>query len=76
MNQPIHFARTPLPANLEQHLKDIEAEILVDALQAHGWNRTQAGMVMGLSLRQMRYRMVALGITRASHGGAVNSHPI
>ena len=33
------------------------------ALEVHGYNRTAAGASMGLSLRQIRYRMARLGIT-------------
>jgi two-component system response regulator PilR (NtrC family) len=40
----------------------VEREILERALQAHRYNRTAAGASLGLSLRQMRYRMARLGI--------------
>jgi two-component system, NtrC family, response regulator PilR len=59
---------TPLPADLARHLDDVERGILVRALEQHGFNRTAAGARLGLSLRQMRYRMARLGITE---GGAV-----
>jgi two-component system, NtrC family, response regulator PilR len=52
-----------LPSNLERYLDDVERGILVRALQEHGFNRTAAGQRLGLTLRQMRYRMARLGIT-------------
>lgn len=52
-----------LPPNLERYLDDVERSILVKALQEHGFNRTAAGQRLGLTLRQMRYRMARLGIT-------------
>jgi len=55
-----------LPADLIQHIENVERDILVDALLAYRFNRTAAGHAMGLTLRQMRYRMERLGITRAT----------
>jgi two-component system, NtrC family, response regulator PilR len=52
----------PLPANLAQHLDRVEREILEAALERHRYNRTAAGASLGLTLRQMRYRMARLGI--------------
>ena len=52
----------PLPADLVAHLDQVEREILVRALDLHRNNRTAAGASLGLSLRQMRYRMARLGI--------------
>ena len=51
-----------LPADLQAHLDDVEREILIKALDRHRYNRTAAGASLGLSLRQMRYRMARLGI--------------
>ena len=51
-----------LPADLASHLDGVERDILERALQAHRYNRTAAGASLGLSLRQMRYRMARLGI--------------
>jgi two-component system, NtrC family, response regulator PilR len=53
----------PLPSDLVRHLDQIEREILVRALERYRYNRTAAGASLGLSLRQMRYRMARLGIT-------------
>jgi two-component system response regulator PilR (NtrC family) len=55
-------ASEELPRDLLAHLDSIERDILERALQAHRYNRTAAGARIGLSLRQMRYRMARLGI--------------
>jgi two-component system, NtrC family, response regulator PilR len=52
----------PLPSDLARYLDDIEREILERALEHHRNNRTAAGASLGLSLRQMRYRMARLGV--------------
>ncbi|MFZ5548723.1 MAG: sigma-54-dependent transcriptional regulator [Pseudomonadota bacterium] len=59
-----------LPNDLATYLDDIERAILVRALEQHGFNRTAAGARLGLSLRQMRYRMARLGITENGGPGA------
>lgn len=64
-----HGSAEPLPADLARHLDEIERAILVRALQEHGFNRTAAGARLGLSLRQMRYRMARLGITEGGDNG-------
>jgi two-component system response regulator PilR (NtrC family) len=52
----------PLPDDLARHLDEVERDILVRALERHRFNRTAAGASLGLSLRQMRYRMARLGV--------------
>jgi two-component system response regulator PilR (NtrC family) len=51
-----------LPADLEAYLDGVERDILVRALERHRNNRTAAGASLGLSLRQMRYRMARLQV--------------
>lgn len=58
----------PLPADLVAHLDAVERDIIVRALERYRFNRTAAGSSLGLSLRQMRYRMARLGIQVAEHG--------
>ena len=58
----------PLPADLASYLDGIERDMLVRALERHRFNRTAAGASMGLSLRQMRYRMARLGVTVGGEG--------
>jgi two-component system response regulator PilR (NtrC family) len=43
----------------------VERDILERALERHRYNRTAAGASLGLSLRQMRYRMSRLGVGAA-----------
>ena len=52
----------PLPSDLARYLDEVERDILVRALEHHRFNRTAAGASLGLSLRQMRYRMARLGV--------------
>ncbi len=52
----------PLPSDLAHYLDDVERDILVRALEHHRFNRTAAGISLGLSLRQMRYRMARLNV--------------
>jgi len=51
-----------IPADLQQYLDDLERNILSRALQATDFNRTAAATRLGLSLRQMRYRIARLRI--------------
>ena len=60
-------AEVALPADLVAHLDQVERDILVRALTRHRFNRTAAGASLGLSLRQMRYRMARLGVHVADH---------
>jgi len=62
-----------LPNDLARHLDDVERAILVRALEQHGFNRTAAGARLGLSLRQMRYRMARLGITESGDSHSEDS---
>jgi two-component system response regulator PilR (NtrC family) len=59
----------PLPKDLVAYLDEVERDILVRALERYRFNRTAAGASLGLSLRQMRYRMARLGINVADHVG-------
>jgi two-component system response regulator PilR (NtrC family) len=55
-------ARVGLPQDLQGYLDQLEREILVRALQETGFNRTAAAQRLGLSLRQIRYRIERLAI--------------
>ena len=67
---PIEPSRPPpsanaapgLPSDLAVYLDDIERDMLLRALEQHRFNRTAAGASLGLSLRQMRYRMARLHV--------------
>jgi two-component system response regulator PilR (NtrC family) len=51
-----------LPHDLQAHLDEQERMILTQALKDTGFNRTAAAARLGMSLRQIRYRMARLGI--------------
>jgi len=55
-------AEPPLPSDLAAYLDSVERDILERALNRYRYNRTAAGASLGLSLRQMRYRMARLGV--------------
>ena len=59
-----------LPQDLQAFLDQQEREILVKTLQETGYNRTAAAQRLGLSLRQIRYRIARLAITMP--GGVVD----
>ncbi|MBI2772821.1 MAG: sigma-54-dependent Fis family transcriptional regulator [Burkholderiales bacterium] len=56
-----------MPGDLQAYLDQQEREILVKALHESGFNRTAAAQRLGLSLRQIRYRIARLAI--AAPGG-------
>jgi two-component system response regulator PilR (NtrC family) len=51
-----------LPTDLQSHLDQQEREILIKTLGETGFNRTLAASRLGLSLRQIRYRIARLKI--------------
>ena len=55
-------ATLTMPTDLQDHLDTQERAILVRALHEAGFNRTLAARRLGLSLRQIRYRMERLKI--------------
>jgi two-component system, NtrC family, response regulator PilR len=63
--EAVQGGHAPLPKDLVAYLDDVEREVLERALAEHRYNRTAAGASLGLSLRQMRYRMARLGIGAA-----------
>ncbi len=59
---PTKLATAVVPSDLQSHLDVQEKAILMQALAQCGFNRTAAAARLGISLRQIRYRMVRLGI--------------
>lgn len=55
-------AENDLPESLPDHLDDVEREIIRRALAKTHFNRTQAAELLGISFRQLRYRMQRLDI--------------
>jgi two-component system response regulator PilR (NtrC family) len=60
---PARPLEVPLPSDLAAYLDEVERDILLRALERHRFNRTAAGASLGLSLRQMRYRMARLNVS-------------
>lgn len=52
----------PLPSDLQAWLDQQEREILIRALKEAGFNRTATAARLGISLRQIRYRIARLNI--------------
>jgi two-component system response regulator PilR (NtrC family) len=64
-------AAVPVPSDLQAYLDQQEREILVKALRETNFNRTAAAQRLGLSLRQIRYRIARLAIaTPGSEAGS------
>jgi two-component system response regulator PilR (NtrC family) len=59
---PIAVQDYELPSDLQSHLDQQEREILVRSLKETNFNRTLAASRLGLSLRQIRYRIARLKI--------------
>lgn len=57
------------------NLADLERRFVIEALERTGGNRTEAGVLLGLTRDQVRYRITKLGLdipaptTRAAAGG-------
>jgi len=64
-----------IPSDLQGHLDQQERRILIQALNETGFNRTAAAARLGLSLRQMRYRIARLNI-ETPHGSEPADDPI
>jgi len=65
---------SPLPSDLQAYLDQQEREILVRALHESGFNRTAAAARLGMSLRQIRYRIARLGISTPNGDDATGLH--
>ena len=60
--ETVTAAKLTLPDDLQAYLDDKERQILVRALRETGFNRTLAAKLLGLTLRQIRYRIARLKI--------------
>lgn len=60
---PGSAAAVTLPVNLPEHLDAVERRIILQALHRTRFNRTQAAELLGISFRQLRYRMQRLAIS-------------
>lgn len=62
LSAPLEAPLAAIPRDLQSHLDSQERDILVQALRESGFNRTAAAARLGLSLRQIRYRIARLNI--------------
>ena len=54
---------TPVPAGkLGEQVEDVQRQAIVEALEKTRYNKTAAAKLLGLSFRQLRYRIKKLGI--------------
>jgi two-component system response regulator PilR (NtrC family) len=65
--EPLDDNQVGLPSDLQSYLDSTERAILIQALRETGFNRTAAAARLGLSLRQMRYRIARLRIDAPSY---------
>ncbi len=60
---PLRTERQPAQIDsLDDHLEEIEKEILLDTLERSRWNKTAAAKKLGISFRSIRYRLQKLGL--------------
>ena len=84
-HQPTQVSATPqatvLPSNLQDYLDAQERDILTRVLHDTRYNRTAAAIKLGMSLRQIRYRIARLDIAmpdgdvQANNGDGVDDQP-
>ena len=55
-------ARPALAGRLGEQVEDVQRQAIVDALEKTRYNKTAAAKLLGLSFRQLRYRINKLGI--------------
>lgn len=69
---PLNDDQITIPSDLQSHLDNQERDILIQALRETGFNRTAAAARLGLSLRQMRYRIARLNIDTPNNSEAAD----
>jgi two-component system response regulator PilR (NtrC family) len=69
---PLNEDQITIPSDLQSHLDNQERDILIQALRETGFNRTAAAARLGLSLRQMRYRIARLNIDTPNNSEAAD----
>jgi len=55
-------AAPPSPANLGDQVEDVQRQAIIEALEKTRYNKTAAAKLLGLSFRQLRYRIKKLDI--------------
>jgi two-component system response regulator PilR (NtrC family) len=69
---PRHEPLPAIPCDLQGHLDHQERDILLQALRESGFNRTAAAAQLGLSLRQLRYRLARLNMNIPNNSDATD----
>jgi two-component system response regulator PilR (NtrC family) len=59
---PAPAPRAPAATPLGQHVEEVEKQAIRDALQQTAGNKTRAAALLGMSFRQLRYKVKKLGI--------------
>jgi two-component system response regulator PilR (NtrC family) len=54
--------RPTIAGRLGEQVEDVQRQVIVDALEKTRYNKTAAAKLLGLSFRQLRYRIKKLGI--------------
>src|SRR5690606_41838527 len=64
--------------NLEDHLEEVERQLIMQALEETRWNRTAAAQRLGLTFSSIRYRLKKLGYdeTKPSPLAGTSDHRI
>jgi two-component system response regulator PilR (NtrC family) len=62
LGQPLGPRSPDVPSDLMSAVAETERAAIMKALEATRWNRTAAARQLGLTLRQLRYRLEKLGI--------------
>src|SRR6185295_12190380 len=60
--QPGRAGASPVQGPLPAYLDAVERDAILEALGKTGYNRTGAAKLLGITFRQLRYRMQRLGI--------------
>jgi two-component system response regulator AtoC len=60
--QEIRFHSATEPGDLSRRMEAVEREMLITALESHGWVQTRAAGSLGISERVLRYKMKKYGI--------------
>ena len=60
-SSPSHAVITP-GAGLGDQIDDVQRQAIIDALKKTRYNKTAAAKLLGLTFRQLRYRIKKLGI--------------
>jgi two-component system response regulator PilR (NtrC family) len=59
---PTETSEGTISGSLQDHLDQVERQVILDALEKTDGNRTAAARLLGITFRSMRYRMARLGL--------------